>query len=51
MPLKTQKITKFITISGSGSSANFPQSGVSLRIGSNRLNGDDGFIDSGLQGS
>ena len=35
----------------SRSSANFSQSGVSLGIGSYRLNGDDGFIDSGLQGS
>ena len=49
MPLKTQKITKCIT--RRGSSANFSQSGVSLGIGCNRLNGDDGFIDSGLESS
>ena len=33
------------------SSAHFPQSGVSLGVGSNRLNRDDGFIDSRLEGS
>ena len=40
------KINRFTR---SKSSANFSQSGVSLGVGSNRLNGDNGFIDSGLQ--
>ena len=58
MPLKTQRVTKFITrckifsfTRETQSSAHFPQSGVSLGVGSNRLNGDDGFIDSRLEGS
>ena len=55
MPLKTQKLIQNLSqefqFARRKSSANFPQSGVSLRIGCNRLNGDDGFIDSGLEGS
>ena len=42
---------KISSFTRSRSSAHFSQSGVSLGIGSNRLNGDDGFIDSRLQGS